>query len=582
MKKSKICNCHASSDKKLIKSKINRSFCDKCGCVILKDDEENIFYTLKSKQKRLFFDFSPISIIKNMKKKTEENYPFIYKEFNINFKDKMEQEKVLRSINIYLKHRKMLLLKLQKLIQIFDYCDLVFYQCLFYLDTYLSHNLTEDISERTLLYYLIGFFLCSCKFKETDIYEPLLDSFYDLSKGSYFSIDKIKYYEVVCLKMINYNVFSYSAYDWIMQLMSNGIIFNCEIDKDNEMILIKGHRHYITNAINKYVLKLLLDITSKYLFFKYAPMYLAFSLIRIAREKYLDKNMIKPKLFKLLVKAYGINHKDFKSCYNEIKSEMIENNSQEKYKIKINKEEQNEDDKNKNETKDELESFENIERGRKTSFHQFKNVYVPKINRSSNALIHIINNEQQTNNTNNNDSKNEINGEKLKEKESISKNDDRSNNKFLTKKEDNIPKIKSKFHLAIDCSNKINKSRDNLPYVNINDNRESRNSFLTMELTKFGLDRSQNYPLNKIKLKANIKNSKNQGRNRYKSSNKMNKTKFDSFEKEKEKEKIKPKSKFYSNQNIINLKNVMLMEISNKKLQNNKLPKISAFDEFNL
>ena len=582
MKKSKICNCHASSDKKLIKSKINRSFCDKCGCVILKDDEGNICYTLKSKQKRLFFDFSPITIIKNMKKKTEENYPFIYQEFNINFKDKIEQEKILRSINIYLKHRKMLLLKLQKLIQIFDYCDLVFYQCLFYLDTYLSHNLTEDISERTLLYYLIGFFLCSCKFKETDIYEPLLDSFYDLSKGFYFSIDKIKYYEVVCLKMINYNVFSYSAYDWIMQLMSNGIIFNCEIDKDNEMILIKGHRHYITNAINKYVLKLLLDITSKNFFFKYAPMYLAFSLIRIAREKYLDKNMIKPKLFKLLVKAYGINHKDFKSCYNEIKSEMIENNSQEKYKIKINKEEQNEDDKNKNETKDELESFENVERGRKTSFHQFKNVYVPKINRSSNALIHIINNEQQTNNTNNNDSKNEINGEKLKEKESISKNDDRSNNKYLTKKEDNIPKIKSKFHLAIDCSNKINKSRDNLPYVNINDNRESRNSFLTMESTKFGLDRSQNYPLNKIKLKVNIKNSKNQGRNRYKSSNKMNKTKFDSFEKEKEKEKTKPKSKFYSNQNIINLKNVMEMEISNKKLQNNKLPKISAFDEFNL
>ena len=383
--------------------------------------------------------------------------------------------------------------------------------------------------------------------------------------------------------MINYNVFSYSAYDWIMQLMSNGIIFNCEIDKDNEMILIKGHRHYITNAINKYVLKLLLDITSKNYFFKYAPMYLAFSLIRIAREKYLDKNMIKPKLFKLLVKAYGINNKDYKSCYNEIKSEMIENNSQEKSKIKINKEEQNEGDKNSNETKDELESFENIEMRRKTSFHQFKNVYVPQINRSSNALIHIIN-DQQANNTNkNNNTKNEINSEKIKEKESICKNDDRSNNnKYLTKKEDNIPKIKSKFHLAIDCSNKINKSRDNLPYVNINDNRGSRNSFLTMESYKFGLEHSQNYPLNKIKLKVNIKNSRNKGRNKYKSTNKSIKTNFDSFEKEKEKEKIKTKSKFYSNQNIINLKNVIEKEISNKKLQNNKLPKISAFDEFNL
>ena len=306
------------------------------------------------------------------------------------------------------------------------------------------------------------------------------------------------------------------------------------------------------------------------IFFKYAPMYLAFSLIRIAREKYLDKNMIKPKLFKILVKKYGINHKDYNNCYNEIKGEMIENNSQENYKIKINKEELKEDDKNTNEAKDELESFENIERGRKTSFHQFKNVYVPKIQRSSNSLIHMNNAQQKNNSNKNNDDKNEINNEKLKEKESISKNGDKS----YTKKEDNIPKMKSKFHLTIDCSNKINKSRDNLPYVNINDNSGSRNSFLSMESTKFGLEHSQNYQLNKIKLKVNIKNSKNKGRNKYKSTNKINKTNFDSFEKEREKEKAKPKSKFYSNQNLINLKNVMEIEISNKKLQNNKLPKI--------
>ena len=145
MKTSKICNCNASSNKKELKSKINQSFCDKCGCIILKDNEGNIFYTLKSKQKRLFFDFSPITIIKNMKKKTEENYPFIYQEFNINSKDKKEQEKELNSLHLYLKHRKMLLLKLQKLIQVFDYCDLVFYQCLFYLDTYLSHHIRLDI-----------------------------------------------------------------------------------------------------------------------------------------------------------------------------------------------------------------------------------------------------------------------------------------------------------------------------------------------------------------------------------------------------------------------------------------------------
>ena len=75
----------------------------------------------------------------------------------------------------------------------FDYCDIIFYQCLFYLDTYLSHKITDDFTEKKFLYYLIGYFLCSTKFKESDIYEPSFDAFYDLSRGIYLSIDKIGY-----------------------------------------------------------------------------------------------------------------------------------------------------------------------------------------------------------------------------------------------------------------------------------------------------------------------------------------------------------------------------------------------------
>ena len=578
MKTSKICNCNASSNKKELKSKINQSFCDKCGCIILKDNEGNIFYTLKSKQKRLFFDFSPITIIKNMKKKTEENYPFIYQEFNINSKDKKEQEKELNSLHLYLKHRKMLLLKLQKLIQVFDYCDLVFYQCLFYLDTYLSHHIRLDFSEKKLLYYLVGFFLCSSKFKETDIYEPLLDSFHDLSKENILSFDKIAYYELVCLKMIKYNVFSYSAYDWIMQLMSNGIVFNCEINKDDEIILIKGHRHFILNTINKYALKLLLEITSKKIFFKYAPMYLALSLIQIAREKYLDKNLIKPKLFKILVQTYGINPKDYKSCYNEIIDEIFEINSQEKNINKLNKEKQNEDDINENEKKDELDSIEKVGRGRKTSFHQFKNVYVPNIKRSSKAVMHV-NNNKQINNNNNNEANKETNNEKSKEKEiNLNKGETNDKNNTNSKKEDNISNLKSKFHLTIDCSNKVAKSRDNLPYFNINDNRGKINSILTMELNKFGLEHYQNYPVNNNKFNINTKNLNAQGRNRYNSTNKINKTILDYLEKERETEKESIKPKYFNN---INLKHITDSEKNKENLPTYQFPKILVFGGFN-
>ena len=179
--------------------------------------------------------------------------------------------------------------------------DIVFYQTLFFMDYFLSQDITIDMSQKTILYYLIGYFLCSLKIKETDAYEPAFDTFLDLEKGIYLSPNKISSFELICLKRIEYNIFSYSAYDWLSHLLSNGIIFNTEVDNSNEIIVIKGHRHSLVNTVNKYTVKLLLSITPKDLFFKYCPMYLAFSLIQIAREKYLQKNMIKPKLFLKLI-----------------------------------------------------------------------------------------------------------------------------------------------------------------------------------------------------------------------------------------------------------------------------------------
>ncbi len=76
------------------------------------------------------------------------------------------------------------------MMKMLDYSDLIFYQCLFYMDSYLSHNMTEEMSEKTILYYLVGYFLCSAKLKETDIYEPSLDSFCCIKKKSLFIYGK--------------------------------------------------------------------------------------------------------------------------------------------------------------------------------------------------------------------------------------------------------------------------------------------------------------------------------------------------------------------------------------------------------
>ena len=77
----------------------------------------------------------------------------------------------------------------------------------------------------------------------------------------------------------------------------------------------------------------------KDVFIKYSPMYIAFSLIQIAREKYIDKNLIKEKLFNKLINLYGINQKDYEKCYEEIKYEIKESNienEKEKEKESIN------------------------------------------------------------------------------------------------------------------------------------------------------------------------------------------------------------------------------------------------------
>ena len=69
-------------------------------------------------------------------------------------------------------------------------------------------------------------------------------------------------------------------------------------------------------------------------------MYIALSLIQISREKYIKNNMIKPKLFFKLIYLYGINSIDYQQCYEEIKTELKEDNRNDldKENTKINKE----------------------------------------------------------------------------------------------------------------------------------------------------------------------------------------------------------------------------------------------------
>jgi hypothetical protein len=533
-----------------------------------------------------------------MKKKTEEKYPHIYEEFNLSKNDDHIKEKAMKSLNIYLKYRKMILIKLQKLMKIFDYCDVSFYQTLFFLDTYLSHKMTEDISEKTILYYLVGYFLCAVKIKETDIYEPSLDSFFDLSKGIYLSTSKIAYYEVRCLKSIHYNIFSYSAYDWISQLISNGVVFNCEVNNNNEVILIRGHRHSLVNTINKYAVKLLLNLTSKSVFFKYSPMHVAISLIQITREKYINKAMIKQNLFLNLINLYGIKFDDYKKCYEEIKAEIKEMNSESDI---YQKEIDNINGKEIDEHIPELKDHERNESTKK-SMKIGKNIYVPNKLKSSNALIRVtvnsINNNRYENSPNkiNDDSNKEDSKEKENKEENLeielSLNKAESKKKYKIKSQKNNITIQNPTgHLSIDCNTNIFRSNQNLPRVNLK-SRE-RHSFITMNNEDTTDSKhSKNFSLSKKKIKPIAKEIAHVrvDHERYHSINSKethnNSSLATSVEKDKEQEierpNIKKKSKFFTASN----KNVETNNLDDNLPRNNirtstKLPIISGFENLN-
>ena len=476
-KQNKICNCQFSNNKDIFKPNVNHSFCDKCGSVLIKSNNGKIYYTIKPKQKIKPAEYDPLEIIKAMKSKTEKDYPYLNNEYNMDDMNKYNKDEFLKTIHLYLKHRKNIIIVLQKMMKLLDYNDIIFYQSLFFIDFYLSKNITENMSEKAILYYLVGFFLCAAKLKETDIYEPNLDAFCCIKKKTYLTVEKIAYYEIECLKAIKYNIFSYSAYDWLSELISVGFVFDCEINKNNSVILINGHRHSLINTISRYALKMLLNITVKDVFIKYSPMYIAFSLMQLSREKYLDKNCINTKLFNKLINLYGVIFNDYRKCYKELKAEIDEKPIEGQRFSQILEPQKLDENINKNlKASDRIEKnnileIDNIKKLPQDDINEMqnhckmdKNVVLSNKMRSSNVILHLKDNlvNQKEENKEDKDS-NKINNYINAKEENIIKNnikekENKRHSKFEKKSENKTEKDnknENKNENEIKCENKI-------------------------------------------------------------------------------------------------------------------------------
>jgi len=358
------------------------------------------------------------------------------------------------------------------------------------------------------------------------------------------------------------------------------------------------------NTINKYAIKLLLHLTNKNLFFKYSPMHIAMSLIQITREKFIDKTLIKPKLFSKLINLYGVNQKDYEKCYEEIKSDIKESNlenDKEKEKESIIIDEPDEH-------KDDLKADKRNESANK-SFMKNKNIYVPNKLRSSNALIQlkgninlITNPRYETNSPNNN--KNDSNNEDSKEKEdkkdeteiSLSLNDTvSSNKKYKIRNQKNTIGKNPAERLSIDCNAKnVFRSDRNLPHIKVN--QSGRYSLMTIKndepaekniLKNLSLSKKKNKPLlkelNHVKVNQVRYNSI-----KLKETN-ANSSFATSVESEIEKEERKPgtkkKSKFFPSSNKIIQISKDSDQLNSNKINlrtSRNLPIITDFDNMNI
>jgi len=210
--------------------------------------------------------------------------------------------------------RNQILIYIHKLCTKLKYNDNSFYMTLYLVDTFLSRIYSEEISEKDLFLVVLGFFLISSKYIEDDIFEPEFGIFCNIEKAIPLTIDEVRASEIQCLNLVNYNLYIYSVYDWLNMLLNNGITFENEVKDEKEL-----------EKIYLYTQKILTIITSKNYFYRYSSMQIAFSIVQISREKYINnESNLYETLYKKLISLYGVEFYDYEACYNEIKKDISE------------------------------------------------------------------------------------------------------------------------------------------------------------------------------------------------------------------------------------------------------------------
>ena len=107
---------------------------------------------------------------------------------------------------------------------------------LLFLDRILRKENGEDsYMTKKLDDFIVGFFILIAKLNENNFFEPDLNEFTSFNDKYQMNSKEIRAFELSCLSLVDYNIIDFSAYDWISLFLSNGFIFEDEMELTNSI-----------------------------------------------------------------------------------------------------------------------------------------------------------------------------------------------------------------------------------------------------------------------------------------------------------------------------------------------------------
>ena len=466
-----IKNCsHKIISEKLHKISRAYFYCYKCGKLIIVKGLK-MYESITSGK----LEFNPIKVIHQML---------------LSSQDKLNND-INDISDLYSKNRDLFIHYIKQYCRRINYNKSTFFLCLYLIDLYLPYCLKKEISRRNIALITLGFFLLAVKFNENDIYEPKLNIFCKIEKDITFTVNEIMNMEIKCLKIMEYNLINYSAFDWLKILNKVGYIFNSDINKI-KIEQIKDRQKLLLRRL----------IYSDILY-KYESFQIALSIIHISMDNIFYTDKTSKELFTLFLSIFEKKFSYYKSCFINIKSFLLNDFTQ-----SINDKEK-ENEKNANTLKTTIKhplklSCMNKTRTKKLINYLSSMLDKKKSQNNNNKILIIQKEKNQTEEENKiaNTMKNYI----VKLKTLDSKN---QKMELITSKDFNsfssinnkINQKNEKQHLAIECStnNNINNSNNlfqNQNYVISEIQSINNNNINNINITKESLSSNKKYILN--------------------------------------------------------------------------------------